>query len=65
MQAALVYLTMFTIHLKDVVYFLGTIITYPILRDYFEIAVQMKQSKLLLHGDSNSIFPTVEEWADN
>ena len=35
-------------------------LTYPILRDYFEIAVQMKQSKSLLCGDTNSISPTSE-----
>ena len=34
--------------------------TYPILRDYFEIAVQKKQSKCLLYGDSNFISSTLE-----
>lgn len=28
-------------------------LTYPILRDYFDIAVQKKRSKLLLHGGTN------------
>ena len=35
-------------------------LTYPILRDCFEIAVQKKQSKFLMYGDTDSFSPALE-----